>query len=941
MVLSTSLNAQKVYQIDTLYPVHDINDFFEITADTNDVFTATQILNDSTIDFQSRKAFPRFLDDRTVYWSKIKIQTNGNLKDWTLLFEDPLYKSPAWIRSNGKIDVYAFLDKELLFHRKSGSTYPKSVRDISEKWLMNRINFDIPKNKIVSVAIRVEGNNFGFFPFFNATIRSPQQQYYLPQHEFNSYFNIFIFGVTFIIFLYHLLQFIYLRQRIFLWFSLWVGICMVTSGMSTGIDTELILGNFPNVKFPLWIALASSIFFTFWFFGRSFINSKEKFPKLDKYIIALIIFIIGGVIVTIVQILLGYEVRWTNVGFHYQLIFLYNFFGLLLAGLLILKEDRFARYFGLGALVGTSFFMAGSLWAMGLLSLSFDPYSWGMFAQIIIFSFGIAYRQQWLARKSQVEKLEAQKAISEIERIKDLDEIKTRFFANISHEFRTPLSLILGPLQHAQKNNLNHQKPNDDIMLSSKVFSILKNNAQRLQSLVDELLDLSKVESGHMHLNLKQGGLIKFLRTIIFSFESRAERKSISLNTSFPKEIDTAFFDKSKLEKIIFNLLSNAFKYTSEGGAVTLTVHHDEKHLVVEISDTGPGIEKNELKRIFERFYRVEGSEEKGSGIGLALTKELVDLHQGQISVSSVMGQGTTFKVRMPFTLQDLPKDISMVSLQIAQPILNEIPEKKKIEKKEVSILNGTHKLKELPVVLLIEDNADLRDFISDILQTKYKVFTAVDGLQGERMAFEHIPDLVISDVMMPKMDGYELCHSLKINQKTSHIPIIMLTAKAGMSNKMEGLTQGADVYLTKPFDQDELLLHMRNLIEGRRNLWKHFKSMDLSIMQDLDMTSADDKFLQSVIQCIRENLDNELLSVEDLARAIGFSRSQLHRKLKALIDKSANQLIIEIRLNEAFRMLENNVGSVSEVAYSVGYSNMSYFTKSFKEKFGLLPSKV
>jgi len=244
-------------------------------------------------------------------------------------------------------------------------------------------------------------------------------------------------------------------------------------------------------------------------------------------------------------------------------------------------------------------------------------------------------------------------------------------------------------------------------------------------------------------------------------------------------------------------------------------------------------------------------------------------------------------------------------------------------------------------LVLVVEDNEDLREYISDILTPFHRIITASNGLQGERMAFEHIPDLVVTDVMMPKKDGYELCHSLKRNTKTSHIPIVMLTAKAGKSNKMAGFTQGADVYLTKPFDAEELLLRIRNLIEARKRIWDHFKALDMLLVDDLEVSSVEDQFLQKVMMVIKKNLDNELFAVDDIAREVGFSRSQLHRKLKALTDKSPQQLIAEIRLNEAYRLLENKTGSVSEVAYSVGYTNMSYFAKTFKEKFGLLPSKI
>ena len=437
-------------------------------------------------------------------------------------------------------------------------------------------------------------------------------------------------------------------------------------------------------------------------------------------------------------------------------------------------------------------------------------------------------------------------------------------------------------------------------------------------------------------MKLSQGGLIQFLRTHVFSFESMAERKNISLNTHFSGEYDKAYYDQDKLEKIVNNLLSNAFKYTPSGGAVSVNVNLTEEYLSFKVNDTGNGMHKKEIDRIFDRFYRVEGTETKGSGIGLALTKELVTMQNGQINVHSEKGRGTTFKVRLPVTLKDLPEAIHIDKPMPSTEIEGTV---------ETTMVAPNGKNIPLPhheeVILLVEDNQDLQNFIAEILAPRYRILTANDGVQGERMAFEHIPDLVISDVMMPRKDGYELCSALKNNTKTSHVPIMLLTAKAGQSNKMAGLTQGADAYLTKPFDSDELLLRTKNLIEARKKIWEHFKALDFSNIPDLNLSSVDDKFLQKVVKIIKENIDNELLSVEDIASQVGFSRAQLHRKLKALTNKGAGQLVNEIRLNKAKTMLSQKVGSVSEIAYSVGYTNLSYFTKSFKEKFGMLPSKV
>ena len=936
LMLSTFVaQAQEVYEIDSKYPVHDVMSHLLIIEDAEHKLTPNILLTDSTLQFSKRSDHGRFLRPNGTYWGKINIKSTERLNDWTLQFEDRLIGPPAWAKSNGKVDVYGFVDGREIFHKKTGVDYPKKERELKDNWVLNKVTLsDLPTNRATTLLIKVTGSQLGYPPYFNLTIRSTQQPYYHQIFQLHNSFNIFMFGVTFIILLYHVLQFFYTKERVFFWFSVWLLFCTLTHAMTIG----MIIGTSNTFKFGLWSLIANGIFYMFWFFGRSFVDSKKKYPKLDKFILGLSLLLIAEILLTTIYVyVFDAKPVFLTIGIHNIVLVVYTICSLILSIILVTKEDVFAKYFGFGSIIASICLIIGNLWSMGLISLAknfFDPYATGMFLQIIIYSFGIAYRQQQLALKNQEEQLRAQETYAEMQRIKDLDEVKTRFFANISHEFRTPLSLIAGPINRAFKKN----SENKDVSISPKHFEIIQNNTSRLQNLVDQLLDLSKIESGKVHLSLKQGGIVKFIRSIVFSFESMAERQNISLNTSFPEELDHAFYDKDKLEKIVTNILSNAFKYTSENGSVTVTVEHKKSYLSIEVSDTGKGIDKEEVKRIFERFYRVEGSEEKGSGIGLALTKELIELHNGKISVDSTKHKGTTFKIRLPITLEHLPEAISVTDKSTLQDNSYE----------DYTLLEGANDYEEktkekslLPVALIVEDNQDLQYYISEVLQSSYTILRAKDGLQGERMAFEHIPDIIISDVMMPKKDGYELCNSLKNNSKTSHIPIIMLTAKAGKSNRLEGLTQGADAYLTKPFNDEELLLMMKNLVSSRKKLWEHFKALDMLLVDDIEVTSIDDKFLQDVFKTIKDNLDNERLSVEDIARAVGFSRSQLHRKLKALSDKSANQLITEVRLNEAHRMLKQKTGSVSEIAYSVGYSNLSYFTKSFKEKFGSLPSKV
>ena len=937
MLLPKSLAAQDSYKVDTKYPVHNLMPALDLLETSDPDLKPLAVLRDSSANWQSRSDFGRYLNLGFTYWGKIKLVATDSLTEFRLNLEDKMIGPPAWTKSNGKVDIYGFVGEKLIFHQKTGVEYPRKERSTKSHWVRNEVRLpNFPVGEEVTLLIKAQGNSIGYPAYFNLSLRHSSQAYYHQIYQFHNSFNIFMFGIAFIVFLYHLLQYIYLREKVMLWFSVWLFFITITQAMTIG----LFIGATTVLRFSFYVVVANGVFYTFWFFGRAFINSKAKFPSLDKFMLGLGLFVLlESIIVALYVPITNAQTSFTGVGVHYYVLNIYTLASLVLSVILLTKKDKFAKYFGFGSITASLFLLLGTFWSMGYISLStysVDPFVTGIFLQIVIYSFGIAYRRQVIQSQMTEQRIQGQRAISEMQRIKDLDTIKTRFFANISHEFRTPLTLISGPIKRA----LGYaQNQSEDIALKKKDFEIIVKNTDRLQNLVDQLLDLSKIESGKEHLSLTQGGLIKFIRSLVYSFESLAERNNISLNTRFPNELDQAFYDKDKLEKILTNILSNAFKYTPKNGSVTVNVEHDGHYLQLEIADTGKGIGKEDVRRIFERFYRVEGTEEQGSGIGLALTKELIDLHNGKISVDSVERKGTTFKIRLPVTLKNLPESVLMPAnyqQQSASEAINE-----DLVTKESSAVEKVITTKELPLALVVEDNPDLQYYIADVIHEQYNIIKASDGAQGERMAFEHTPDIIITDVMMPKKDGFEFCHSLKQNAKTSHIPIIMLTAKAGEVNKIEGLSQGADAYLTKPFNEKELLIRMKNLIESRKNLWDHFKALDMLLVDDIGVNSIDDKFLQDVFKTIKEHLDNERFGVEDIAAAVGFSRSQLHRKLKALSGKSANQLITEIRLNEAHRLLKSNAGSVSEIAYSVGYSNLSYFTKSFKEKFGVLPSKV
>ena len=933
--------SQTLYEVDTLYPVHNLEPHALILQDSSNLFTARDILQMPEVAFKRRNEFGRFLAPQGVYWARLNLKTNAPLEGWVLYLDDLLKNNIAWIRSNGKVDVYAYQAEKLLFHKQSGAEYPASQRDLGEHWILNKVKLPLPVGKEVQLLVRIEGNSFGFWPNFGLSLRAPDFQAAHNLYPKWSVFHWFMLGVVFIVFVYHVLQYFYQRQAIYFWFSLWVLFCLIAEFMAVGLGGQVLFPEFPQLRLPLWLILPNSMLFAYWLFGRAFIRSKERFTRLDKVILAIPAL---SVISIVIHLLLFFSnpkrVVFTQIGFNYEFGFLLSIFSLGLAIYITTRKDAFARYFGVGAILASLGILLGSLWSLRWVTIGFDPYTVGMLVQVVAFSFGIAYRNGRLGKQAQLEHIEAERNKAEVLRIKDLDEIKTKFFTNLSHEFRTPLSLILGPLKGLSGNTKLSSNSNSTLEVPAKTLYLIQNNAERLQNLVDQLLELAQLESSKVHLNLRKGHIVGTLQQQVYSFESFAERKAVSLNASFPEELPKAYYDKDKLEKIISNLLTNAIKYTPRGGAVTVGIQYDENNLRIEVSDTGEGIKQENIKKIFERFYRVEGTEAQGSGIGLALVKELVDLHNGHITVKSEIGKGTDFRVLLPYTLSALPQGLvneKQNNRENEIVLQAEVSNTEALEKLPISPLSAEDR----PTVLIIEDNEDLRGYIADSIQHKYEVILAEDGKQGERLALEHLPDIVISDVMMPRMDGYALCHSLKTNAKTSHIPVLLLTAKVTHQDKLEGLNQGADAYLAKPFDTAELLIRLNNLAEGRRRLWEYFKSKDHLLIDDLEITSLDDKFMQDFFSFVKQNIDNEELSVEAIGKAVGFSRSQLHRKLKALTGKSATQLVMEMRLNEAHAMLLKRAGSVSEVAYSVGYSNLSYFTRSFKEKFGVLPSKV
>jgi signal transduction histidine kinase/ligand-binding sensor domain-containing protein/DNA-binding response OmpR family regulator len=528
----------------------------------------------------------------------------------------------------------------------------------------------------------------------------------------------------------------------------------------------------------------------------------------------------------------------------------------------------------------------------------------------------------------------------EAENLREIDRTKSRFFANVSHELRTPLTLILGSLERMK--NLDAKEN------SSSHHDLIERNTRRLIELINQLLDLARLETGHLKMHYIHGDIKKFIRRIVNLFTSFAEQRRILLDfIADDSPIDT-HFDPDKIEKICNNLISNALKFSPSGEIVSVSVRisnnisGSEDFVELRVENTGVGIPDDQLKKIFDRFYRVpntpgDRNQPAGIGIGLSLVKELVELHKGTISAESVEDKKTVFTVRLPIVTDDeepnsepvpaydsaVKGSIHSTAVQPSDTVEEESPSN------------------DVSLILLVEDNRDIRGLIREHLDHEYSVIEATNGIRGRDIAFEKVPDLIVCDVMMPEMNGYELCDILKNDERTSHIPIIMLTARAGFESKIMGLEYGADDYLVKPFSGKELRVRVKNLIEQRLRLRKRYSETPLiPVPGSTKPVSIDEQFLTRVTGIVETHLSDEMFDVMKLARETGLSHSQLHRKLTALTGKSASQFIRSIRLSHAADLLRQNAGNIAEIAFRVGFNSQAYFTKCFNDEFGSSPSE-
>jgi signal transduction histidine kinase/ligand-binding sensor domain-containing protein/DNA-binding response OmpR family regulator len=548
---------------------------------------------------------------------------------------------------------------------------------------------------------------------------------------------------------------------------------------------------------------------------------------------------------------------------------------------------------------------------------------------LYFFCFGILGLAVYNVRKKQ-RRLRDRLTVVKAQRRKERQLVKEKlsFFTEVSHEFRTPLTLMLGPLEEM----INHE---GSITPTGKKLKMVYRNANKLLNLINKLLDYRKADSGNVILKIREENVVVFVEEIFLSFKELAEKKNIHFRFCSKEPEVLLWFDKEKLEIILNNLVSNSFKYIGSGNEVSIIVSKTDESVVIEIADNGIGISKSQQKNIFEWFYQGDQSFPMSSGIGLSLTKKLVQLHHGKIEVESTENQGSKFRVQLPLGKEHF--DPARVLLLENEP-LKVIMEKGALEETEETEKSPVKGLKK---VLIIEDDDEIRLFLKQYLEKKYLIYEAMNGREGMDVALAKHPDLIISDIMMPEMNGVDFCKTLKNNIKVSHIPIILLTAKTSLANQMEGAEIGADAYITKPFSPELLMLKIESLLNSRENLKRFYRNLfNMNSPKKVDSNNPDEKLLESIYKELKKNLDNPDFNVHELSEKMNMSRSLFYKKVKMLTGVSPIEYIRSIRLQEAAQLLKTEQYKVYEVMYLVGFSDQKYFRQCFAKEFGYSPSE-
>lgn len=855
------------------------------------------------------------------YWIRIDIDNQytyaeGHI-EWMLQF------SRTW----SQVEVYFEDIDGTLKQRKSGLFTPVSDRIFRAALRENVVKFNLAEKQQSTIYIRLKSDRVDVPP--TLSIKLSPAEVFLERLKQKRQQNSFFVGFVWMMTLLSILFFFQTWSKVYVFYSMYlIGVSTYASYVEGDLPDYLINLLFPDhpqyiffVKLIVYLAMVGYLLFL-----RSFLKLKEMLPRWDK-IFSFTIWMSLPLLLLDAFLMMQYNfssIIPDRVTLSYGIYF--AIFNLLFLRSLYLTKDRRAYFI----IVGICAMSAGII-LMVIARLQSPEFSvahleLGIIIEILAFTLGLAYRQRINERERfkahyELEKSQfiQQQKQAEAQRLRELDELKNRLYTNITHEFRTPLTVIMG-----MANEIDDER----------VKKLINRNSENLLRLINQILDLSKLESGKMSLHLIQGDIIAYLQYLTESFLSAAEAKQIRLSF-YPEEPKLMMdFDEEKIQLIVYNLLSNAIKFTPNGGKIIFHARiqesKDSQQLQLKVQDSGPGIPAADLPFIFDRFYQVDNpmvANQGGTGIGLALTKQLIELMGGEITVSSEEGQGSLFTFFLPITQNEMKLEDSWKPL----PPIEEPP-----QDQSAALEDALYLLDDRPMLLIIEDNADVIEYIERLLQKDYLVRSVRNGQDGIDEALRLIPDIIISDIMMPGKNGFEVCDFLKNNSRTSHIPIILLTAKTAKEEQVRGLRFGADAFLTKPFHKEELLVRLQKLIELRRKLQAHYLEDDKGEAPP----SKEEQFLATLKKCIGDQLDNSDLSVNDLCRAVQLSHAHLYRKLKALTNLTPVQFIRHIRLKKAKTLLETSSMNISEIAYAVGFSDPNYFSRIYHKEMGITPSE-
>jgi len=868
-----------------------------------------------------------------AYWGKVQVVNRlpaaEKYPEWVLTF------TSTWT----DLEVYTAGADGNWTGEANGSFTPIADKPFTPIADANLVKLTLPPNEVVTVYFRGSSQRPTIPPSFYLYLQ-PVDLFYGKVLQAKVAKALFI-GFLVMMLLYNLIAYFFGRDRSFLFYSGYLLTIVIYAAYSSG-DLADWLGTVLLPAHPEYLNLAKIVLFlglmSYLAFIRSFLDLEQLLPRWDRYF--------RGVIYLGFPLLAVYLAVAFRSNFSYLV---EDWFTMFYIALVVVSCFVFIYPLYRTRDTKSYFIVAGiSVISLGCLltllsRLQNPPFSIfylevSAAIEVLIFSLGLAYRQRRQVQARQAadfalkeSRLIQEKKQVEAKRLQELNDIKARFYTNITHEFRTPLTVILGM--------------SEQIAGHPQETKLIQRNGANLMRLVNQLLDLSKLESGSMSLNLVHRDIIVFLQYLTESFYSTAMQQDIRLVFHSEEAAAPMDYDEDKIQQIVYNLLSNALKFTPAGGRVVFHAGRIEREerpwLKLKVKDTGTGIPAPALDRIFDRFYQVGDAESPpttGTGIGLALTRELVELMNGAITVESEPGVGTEFVLYLPIEARhaavsgtpDHSAPVPAVPLPAAVDTLPAFAEPE---------ADPDPAAAELPRLLLIEDNADIITYVETILRGQYTFHTARDGAAGVERARALIPDVVVSDVMMPKMTGYEVCETLKQDERTSHIPIILLTAKATQEDKVQGLQFGADAYLTKPFDKAELTVRLEKLIAMRRRLQARYANPDVTEPRPAADSSLEDQFLRKLHEHIAARLNDTEFGVPDLAKAAQLSQMQLYRKLKALTGQTPSRFIRSYRLRRGLDLLQQGELTVSEVAYEVGFADPSYFSRTFQQEFKRNPS--